>query len=284
MRWWLLVLVGACGMTPPPKQTEFPTLELGETYNTRIANLRSTLGRAGIALRVAGHDAAFATADCEGTAPRQAFGGCARCELAGERTAMDGALIEATTRAFARYPTDVLAASKIAHVAVCREIVYAKERQIEHPAGLADVHGRGLLLSVKYFLDRTYHGGGDFTVDAIAHHEVFHLLEHELMRAEMDDDPEWRLHNPMGFEYAASMKTEARREGFVNSYAMTAPTEDKASVYEYLMAHADDLCELAKTDETLRIKTRIIWRRVRMAVGTDRFMRSAAPCVDWLDG
>jgi len=55
-------------------------------------------------------------------------------------------------------------------------------------------------------------------------------------------------------------------------------------VYEYLMAHADDLCELAKTDEALRIKTRIIWRRVRMAVGTDRFMRSAAPCVDWLDG
>lgn len=285
MRSWPLVLVAACGMPPPPplKPPEFPTLEPGETYHTRIANLRTTLGRAGIALRVAGQDAAFATGDCDSTSPRRASGGCARCELAGEQTAIDGAVIEATTRAFARYPTHVLVASKIAHVAVCREIIHAKA-QIEHPAGLADVHGHGLLLSVSYFIDQgVYRSGAAFTVDDIAHHEMFHLLEHELMRSDMYDDSEWNLHNPLGFQYAVANKTEPRREGFVNSYAMTAAIEDKASVYEFVMAHSAELCELAKTDETLRIKTRIVWRRVLRAVGTDQFMRAAAPCVDWLD-
>jgi hypothetical protein len=285
MRWWLVVFVAACGTSPPPKQTVFPTLDPSETYNTRIASLRTTLARAGISLRVAGRDDAFATADCNSTEPRKTFGGCARCELAGERTAIDGAVIEAATRAFARYPTAVLAASKIEHVAVCREIVYAKPEQIDHPAGLADVHGHGLLLSVNYFLDEpTYRSGAEFTVDDIAHHEVFHLLEHELMRVEMYNDPEWDLHNPLGFEYADALRTEPRRAGFVNSYSMTAPTEDKASVYEFMMAHSDELCAMAKTDETLRIKTRIIWRRVLRAVGTDEFIRTAAPCIDWLDG
>lgn len=281
---WLVVLLAACGMQPPPKQTEFPTLAPSDTYHTRIAGLRTTLGRAGIALRVAALDPAFATADCETTTPRADFGGCARCELAGEATPVDGAVIEAATRAFRLYPTEVLVASKIDHVAVCREIVYAKDAQIDHPAGLADVNGGGLLISLKYFLDRTYTGHSDFTVDDIAHHEVFHLLEHAQMRAEMLHDPEWNLHNPIGFEYSEVARTEPRRTGFVNAYAATNAIEDKASVYEYLMAHSEDLCELARTDETLRIKTRIIWRRVRIAVGTDSFLRSAAPCVDWLDG
>lgn len=284
VRWWPLVLaVAGCGLSPPPRQTEFPTLDPGDTYFTRIANLRTTLGRAGIALRVAGVDAAFATADCDREGPIAAFGGCARCELASEATAIDGAVIEAATDAFRRYPTGVLAAARIAHVAVCREIVYAEAQAIRNYAGLADVHGQGLLLGVKSFLDRTYHRGADFTVDDIVHHEVFHLLEHAQMRAEMFDDPEWRVHNPLGFEYADGNQAEPRRAGFVNAYAMSAPTEDKASVYEYLMAHPDELCALAKDDETLRIKTRIIWRRVVRATGTDGFLRAAAPCVDWLD-
>ena len=48
------------------------------------------------------------------------------------------------------------------------------------------------------------------------------------------------------------------------------------------MAHPDELCDLAKTDEVLRTKTKMIWSRIADAVGTDSFMRAAAPCVDWI--
>lgn len=286
MRWWpVFVAIAACGMQPRPRQVIFPTLQRDETYHTRISNLRTTLGRAGIALRVAGHAETFATYDCESRDASAAYGGCARCELAGEEPQMDGAVIEATTRAFARYPTDVLVRSKIAHVAICRKISQEKEQHIEYPAGLADTHGRGLLLSVKSFLDQSvYRSGSDFTVDDIAHHEVFHLIEHELMQGIMYSDPEWEKLNPVGFEYQSANNADPRRDGFVNSYAATAVHEDKASVFELLMAHPDDLCELAKTDQIVRTKTRIIWQRVEDAVGTDSFMRAAAPCVTWVDG
>ncbi|MDQ3339650.1 MAG: putative zinc-binding metallopeptidase [Myxococcota bacterium] len=285
MRWWpLFVAIAACGMQPRPRQVLFPTLERDETYYTRISNLRTTLGRAGIALRVAGHAETFATYDCESKEASMANGGCARCELAGEEPQMDGAVIEATTRAFARYPTEVLVRSKIAHVAICRKINHEKGETVEHPAGLADIHGHGLLLSLRYFLDQSvYRSGSDFTVDDIAHHEVFHLIEHELMAHFYFDDPEWNALNPIGFGYRPTHNTEPRRDGFVNPYAATAPTEDKASVFELLMAHPDDLCELAKSDEIVRTKTRIIWQRVEAAVGTDSFMRATAPCVDWVD-
>jgi hypothetical protein len=273
----------ACG-TPPPRQTEFPTLSPDDTYNTRIANLRTTLGRSGIVLRVAGFDKTFSTTDCADD-EKTLLDGCARCELAGEKTRIHGTVIEAATKSFARYPAAVLAATNVEQVAMCSEIVHSKTNEIERPAGLADLRGNRLLFSVKSFLGSyEYRPGDDWTVDDITHHEVFHHLEYAQMRADMEDDSEWNLYNPLGFTYDASNKSEARRAGFVNSYAMTHVVEDKASVFEMIMAHSEDLCELARTDETIKIKTKIIWRRVVRAVRDDSFMRAAAPCVTtWID-
>jgi hypothetical protein len=282
VRWGILVVaVAACAQPPPPRQTEFPTLALSDTYHTRIADLRTTLARGGIALKISGFATTFETDACDPSGSQ--VGTCVRCDLASEKTRIDGAVIEAATKAFARYPTEVLAASKIAHVAVCTEIVYRKEGELDRPGGLADPVSRGLLLGVKYFAERTYTNHQTFTVEDVAHHEVFHLLEYERMRDEVTSDSEWHLHNPLGFEYSTGYQNEKRREGFVNSYAMTAPQEDKASVFEMVMAHPDELCEMAKTDEIIRIKTRILFRRVFKAVGTDQFMRERAPCIDWLD-
>lgn len=238
-----------------------------ETYNTRMANLRSTLGRAGIELRLAGFDETFESA------------AGSRCVLAGETTKVDGAVLEATTHAFSLYPTEVLVASKIAYVAICRDLVQSGD--VVHPAGIADINDHGLLVSVRYFLDRTYYSDSDFTVDDIVHHEVFHLIEGAHDYETMKSDPEWQLFNPLGFEYARG--AVERREGFVNTYAMTSAVEDKASVYEFMMARSLDLCELAKEDETIRTKTRIVWRRLLRNIGTDAFLRAHAPCIDWLE-
>ena len=288
MRSWPSVLA-ACGLVacghPPVRQHEFPTLELGETYNTRIANLRTTLARSGISLRVAGTATSFETADCTPghRDPTKPFGGCVRCDLAGESSAVDGAVLEATTQAFQRYPTAVLDAANIDHVAMCTNLDQAGEKAgMEHPAGVADVHGRGMLISLSYFLNRTYYTRSDFTVDDITHHELFHLLEFQKMEPLMLDDPEWMSANPPGWVYNELAAKNERVTGFVNSYAGTNPVEDKASVYEFLMVHSDDLCDLARTDETVKAKATIIWKRVVAAVGTDSFLRAAAPCVDWI--
>ena len=280
MRWWpLAVILVACAqpLAPPPPPV-FPTLVRGETYNTRISDLRSTLGRAGIKLRLAGQDVSIETDGCEiGNAAA-----CSRCYLAGEMTPIDGAVIEAATRAFATYPQDVLERAQIAYVAVCRDLSYT-DQDTERIGGLSDFRSHGLLIGVSYFLDRAYNSHGEITVADIAHHELFHLLEHAQMLDDMKNDPEWLLQNPLGFEYAESNSKENRRDGFVNPYAATAVHEDKASVYEMMMARSEVLCELAKIDETIKIKARIIWRRVLRAAGTDSFIRTAAPCVDWLD-
>ena len=288
MRWWPITFaLVACAMTPPPKQVIFPTLDPGDTYNTRVANLRTTLARADIKLRLAGRDETFETASCDPLLPAQSNGTCVRCVLAGEHTPMDGAVIEAATEAFRRYPTTALAAAGIEHVAVCTEIVYTEPEEVDHPAGVADPASRGLLLSVKHFIaESTYRSGGDFTVDDIVHHEVYHLLENAHSRALMAEDAEWEALNPLGFHYSKALYTEPRQAGFVSAYAMTQVAEDKASVYGHLMAHPYELCELAKTDEVLRAKLAIVWRRAAAALGTDGFMRAAAPCVSvagWID-
>lgn len=266
MRWGLLVVLASCGGLPPLAPPEIPAPIYPETYNTRISSLRTTLGRAGIGLRVAGID-------------KTDEAGLTRCVLAGESTRIDGAVIEAATHAFSLYPTDVLVAAKIDHVAICRDIA----DESDHPAGIADVRTKSLMISFRYFIDRSYESSSDFTVDDIVHHEVFHLIEGAHYLADMSSDSEWRLFNPMGFEYGGVKRGDERREGFVNAYAMTNAMEDKASVFEFMMARSADLCELARTDETLKIKSRIIWRRVLKAVGTDSFIRSAAPCIDWLE-
>ena len=288
MRWWPVTFaLVACAMKPPPKQVVFPTLELGDTYNTRVANLRTTLARADITLRLAGRDETFETASCGIDGAPVGYGSCVRCELAGERTPVDGAVIEAATEAFRRYPTSALAVAGIDHVAVCSEIVYTKPDEVDHPAGVADPVSRGLLLSVKHFIaDSSYHSAGEFTVDDIVHHEVYHLLENAHSRALMTEDPEWEALNPLAFHYSNAMYTEPRQAGFVSSYAMTQVAEDKASVYGHLMAHPDDLCEMAKADEVLRAKLAIVWRRAAALMGTNSFMRAAAPCVTvggWID-
>jgi hypothetical protein len=270
-------------MHPPPKQREFPTLALGETYNTRIANLRTTLARADITLRVAGVDSTFETAACT-----EGGSGCVRCELADQGTPVDGAVIEAATRVFQTYPTAMLLAAKIDHVAMCKEITYPHDGDValpEHPAGLADLRGRGMLLSVKDFLNETYHASADFTMDGIVHHELYHLFDFQDLGGDMMTDTEWVLFNPLGFEYGAmaALAGGPRREGFIDAYATTNPAEDKASTYEWMMAHPEELCAIARIDETIRVKTRIIRRRVLGAVGSDAFIRAAAPCIDWFE-
>lgn len=269
----VLPFVAGCAIQPPPPQASFPTLEPGETFHTRMAALRTVLGRAGIALRTAVVDDTFESEDCRDGA---LFAGarCVRCQLTGAHSPLDGAVYEAATRAFALYPAESLAATKIEYVALCREITVVRDGKPQPIAGTVDLSGRGLLISLGHFLGQPYHPRGTFTIDDIVHHELFHLVDYVHYPSELADDPEWQLFNPVGFEYGTS---GVGRDGFVNAYATTAEHEDRASVYEMMISRPDELCELVRGDDIIASKASIIGRRVARVLGED-FVRDRAEC------
>lgn len=275
----IAVVLAACAPIPgeptwhAPKDR--PSLATrADMYNSRIVALRTTLGRAGIELEARGIDHAIATPQCA-TADR-AGGMCVRCELAGDSKKIDGATLEAITAAFDRYPTDVLAAAKIERVALCTHIAHDSP----DTAGTADLEGHRIMISLEPFAGRPYYDAlGEFTIEDIVHHEYFHLLEAATMRDAIFDDPGWASHNPTEFTYGKVQSNTARAAGFVDLYAMTAAQEDRASVFQYLMARPDELCELMHDDAWIREKTRVIWQRITAVTG-DGFLRSRAACVD----
>jgi hypothetical protein len=309
----LSALVGlvACGMRPPAQQTVFPTLEPSNgppprpastasaseyeltddvaqdkffpapaAYNSRVVALRTSLGRAAIALELAGKTTTIRSTACDEPEESRVQAGCARCELAGESDALDGAVLEALTAAFNAYSADALEATHIERVALCKTLTYDNRRP---PAGTVDLHARRLLLSVAPFIGHRYKTTGPVTTDDIVHHELFHMLEFERMRANYVDDPEWRLHNPQGFAYEDGAEERPRQVGFVDEYAASAEVEDKASVFQYLMARPDELCTVGATDPIVRAKTRLLWERVVPLLG-DATLRARASCAAaWLE-
>jgi hypothetical protein len=277
-----MVLLALAACVPPPQQPYrepiLPEGLPGPTYNSRVVALRTTLGRAAIRLEMRGEVEEVKTPGCYS---RSEFSGCAVCELVGEDDPLDGAVLESLVTAFDRYPSDVLEATHVDKVALCKDIVY-RDPAGKKVAGTIDVEERRLLISLKAFFNHDYEWASQwYTTEHIVHHELFHLFEHERMRTEFDDDPEWRLMNPPGFVYTNAAQ-ETRPAGFVNEYATTNEVEDRASVFEMIMSTPDELCAIAKDDEVVRTKVELVWRRAAALVG-DSFMRVRAPCVDWIE-
>jgi hypothetical protein len=283
----LLVLAGCTigngSSTPPAAPAWRPPLDEPTTFDRRILALRSTLGRAGIGLTSRGKQETLSSSTCQLPEAVRNEVGCARCDLISESDPLDDAVLEAIKTAFDRYPTEVLVATGMQNVALCKHIEYEQKRN-HVTAGTADIYGHAMLLSVGEFENELYDASGAFTIEDIVHHELYHLLEYERMRDVYMNDPEWRLHNPLGFEYRLRLSEQtARPAGFVNVYAATNEVEDRASVFQYLMTRPDELCEMAKTDSVVRTKAAVVWRRVA-ALESDRFLRDRATCVDWVNG
>jgi hypothetical protein len=276
-----VALLGGCLVSgrapPPPAEPSWPTLvPAGAEYNSGIVALRTTLGRAAIRLEMRGREDTIRSATCTSTEARMHQTGCVRCELAGASDELHQATLDAFTRAFDRYPASFLVASRIEHVALCKHIEYEDIAREFGTAGTVDYTTRRLFLSVEAFIGREYDETRLITAEDIVHHELFHLIEFVHMRRDMDD-PEWRLHNPIGFAYRDATPGETRPVGFVNAYATTNEIEDRASTYQYLMARPAELCDLARTDPGVHAKTKLIWTRVGAIDGND-FLRKRALC------
>jgi hypothetical protein len=108
------------------------------------------------------------------------------------------------------------------------------------------------------------------------HHELYHVFESTAWGARASTDEEWMALNPAGFSYPgyagffdAQGKArleefaKAAPEGFVNAYAASAVTEDKAETYFMMRAMPQQLQAQLETDLRLRAKVELIERRVR---------------------
>jgi hypothetical protein len=273
----MFAAAAGCGMARPTREPILPELEApSPTWSSRIVALRTTLGRSVIRLEVRGANEVLRGSACDEPVASRVQAGCVRCELAGEAEPLDSAVLEALKTSFDRYPTDVLDATHIEKVALCRSLTY-DDFPDTHAIGTVDLHERRLFVSVAPFLDATYDPTGPVTTEDIVHHELFHLFEFERMGGVYQDDPEWRLQNPLGFSYDAAGEQAPRRPGFINPYASTAEIEDRASIYQYLMARPDELCEVAASDPVVRAKTRLVWARVA-AITDVAFLRGRAGC------
>jgi hypothetical protein len=248
------------------------------TYTGRIVDLRTTLARAGIRLETRGTEQVISTGWCDSEDPAKVSAGCTRCELMAETDPFELAVIEALTIAIDRYPTSVLDAAKIESVALCRR--FHVTRSAGHIAGTADLNNRRLLINLESFSEQKYDPDEEFTVEDIVHHEVYHLLEYATMEDMMTSDTQWGALNPSGFDYRDPATGHGRPDGFVNVYATTSATEDRASVFQFLMARPTELCSMAEGDPAVLEKATLVWNRVGAAAG-DEVLRLRATCATW---
>ena len=245
-------------------------------YNTRVVALRTTLGRAAVVLEMrTGARQEIRSSVCNDPSPVQR--GCSVCELAGDTDALDSAVLDALVVAFDRYPASVLEATHIEKVALCTHIKYI---DIDDPGaiGTVDLKERRQIVSREPVIGHPYDAFGETTTEDIVHHELFHLFEFERMRGLYNDDPEWRLYNPTAFEYGDTYKdARDRPTGFVDPYASTDEIEDKASVYQYMMAHPRELCAIEKSDPIVKKKVALIWERIT-GLTDDAYLKARATC------
>jgi hypothetical protein len=267
------VALASCAPPPPPQApvAESELIDRG-TYDSKIAALRSTLARSHIEL-----DVGPVLRTCDGTDTL----GCVRCEIAArtDTAGIDPDMIDAISIAFAHYPSKVLAAANLEHVALCRKIRYEARSDDNDPAGLAVLAERRMLISIEHFTtDRVREG---FTIEQVVHHELFHALDYGSLSGHWKGDTDWLALNPPGFSYRDPAAPSDRPAGFVDTYATTNEMEDRASTFEYLIGQPQKLCEIAKVDPAVRRKVGLVWHRVSAVTG-DELLRQSAPCVDWV--
>src|SRR5262245_25743608 len=186
----LLVVLAACGA--PVARSPTPALALDtETSSSASAarELCASLERLHIVLEWRdGDTTALQTPAC---GDLSAVGSCVTCELVGEH--LDPLAFTTIAEAFARYPAEVIAASRIERVSLCRNIASASLEPKQY-GGPAENATHRMLVGADPHTPASY-------FERVVHHELYHLVEFAHQPDLQADDPEWAHANPDGFTY-----------------------------------------------------------------------------------
>jgi hypothetical protein len=232
-----------------------------------MAELRAALARGGATLETRGAKQQLETSDCDD--PRAA---CVRCDLASEDQFPNG--VAAVARGFARYPRHVLEAAKVERVAICRTLRYGDGTRT--PTGISSHPDHLLAISFEQLSGEGPDVHPVYTAEDTVHHELFHLLDSETSPMTFANDPEWEKLNPRDFVYGTTRDRDTR--GFLDPYAWTNVVEDRAVVFQHLMARPEATCERAKRDPNVRAKIALLAKRLAARIDI-AFLTERAPCV-----
>jgi hypothetical protein len=246
-----------------------PTAANHTAHDEHIVALRATLARANIRLELRGREDVIETSDCKEVDDADQPNGCFRCVLADDTDIGDAALARMTA-ALDLYPTELLAEAKIATFALCGLLENVASRT--RPHALSDVGERRLLINLS-----------SDDLEASIHHELFHMLEAVHFIYFLNSDERWEDTNPIGFSYSWSVppnyNPNTRPDGFIRWYGTTDASEDRATVYEHMIADPMALCVIAMFDPVVRAKAQIIWSRITLLGRGDDFMNHTESCV-----
>jgi hypothetical protein len=155
------------------------------------------------------------------------------------------------------YHKDVIAACGLRRIILCQELT-SKDKRL---AGLAEL---GLWELGTLVIDGGILQQMNEWPREVFHHELFHAIDYR------DDlshyiDPSWTKLNGPGFHYNADIafvdmppfdhrNVAAAEPGFIDTYAMQNPYEDKATVYAALMVRYQQTLDQCKSDDILQRK------------------------------
>jgi hypothetical protein len=150
------------------------------------------------------------------------------------------------------YPDTLLKRIKLRRIVLCEDLSFNSTKCFS----FTDVEHGTIYMNVLASPD-------DERIRWTVHHELFHQLDYA-GDSQLDPDPAWESLNPIGFRYTGDVErlqadpAEGHREagirGFVNRYATTSSTEDKAELYALLLLDPETARRRLAEDDILRRK------------------------------
>ncbi|HEY3999571.1 MAG TPA: putative zinc-binding metallopeptidase [Candidatus Xenobia bacterium] len=159
---------------------------------------------------------------------------------------------------FGLYPASLLQASHLQGIVLCHHLAFAGQTRQAVP----DFQHHVLYLEADPGDRLSYYQR--LTI----HHEFFHVVDNE--QDTLYRDEAWMKLNPPGFEYGLGGKSFRDGEagdfhpfGFISTYAQSAPEEDKAETFAYLMVRYGTIMRRAVRDPVLAAKVAAMKSRLQ---------------------
>ncbi len=99
-------------------------------------------------------------------------------------------------------------------------------------------------------------------------HELFHLMDRmSYLPGDAHDDPEWAALNPPSFSYSGDKGASGTHVdtlyGFYSAYGQSSAIEDKATIYQLVVAEPKHLLEHYNRDDIYKVKVELIKKRLQ---------------------
>lgn len=180
--------------------------------------------------------------------------------------------LDALESALAKYPDGFLKAlgkasnSGTVHISLIRSMQGSAEKgSLESPGGVQFWWEGSTYIALPLVND----------LESNLHHELFHVIDTYVLSEDNAFDS-WDRLNPSDFEYDYDYIANQSRDGstwlaegsqaFIDTYAMSFPTEDRARIFEYAMGDGNESCFVS---DTMLKKLRTLCEGIRDAFGLE---------------